>query len=193
MSHRRSHGRSETVACSSCWGRTSTPSRNPAFSLLPLTIPLRAPVMSPNSVRAIPAALLWTLAACAPSAPSANAPPMPAPSTTADPSPADGAKERARRRNRNFLSAEEIQANFSSDALQAVQRLRPLWLRKRPGVGDDGTEIVVYYNSQRFGSPVQLRQVEASKIVSMEYIPSIPARSRFGAGHGLGVIWVEGH
>ena len=50
----------------------------------------------------------------------------------------------------------------------------------------------MYYNNQRFGPPVQLRQVEGSKIVSMEYIPSITARSRFGAGHGLGVIWVKG-
>ena len=58
--------------------------------------------------------------------------------------------------------------------------------------GDDGTYIVVYYNGLRFGPPVQLRQVEASKIISMEYIPSILARPRFGRGHGLGVIVVTG-
>jgi hypothetical protein len=101
------------------------------------------------------------------------------------------------RSSRDVLTTEEIRAAVgASDAYSLIQKLRPGWLRVRgdPNVPDtDGSLVIqVYYNGRHAGTVAVLREYEVSQLVSMRWVDPIAARSSYGAGHGRGVIAIEG-
>lgn len=109
--------------------------------------------------------------------------------------PGDTAHPQARRprRNRNQITAEEIAEAHVSTAWDAVSRLRPAWLHNRGGSAadsDGSVEVQVYHNGVHDGDIQSLKQYAATDIQVIQYIDPIAARSRFGRGHGRGVIMV---
>ena len=96
--------------------------------------------------------------------------------------------------SRRVLTAEEIRAVSATDAFEAVQRLRPEWLRRRGQVSiqdPSAGEVVIYLDGVRFGGPRSLEGLRAESIVHMEYLDASDATTRFGTGHGGGAILVR--
>jgi hypothetical protein len=109
--------------------------------------------------------------------------------------PGDTAHQQARRprRNRNQITAEEIAEAHVSTAWDAVSRLRPAWLHNRGGAAEDtdgSVEVQVYHNGVHDGDVQSLKQYAATDIQIIQYVDPITARTRFGRGHGRGVIMV---
>lgn len=97
------------------------------------------------------------------------------------------------RRNPNVLTADEIAATHESSAYQAVARLRSRWLRERPGSDHDlsGDDVIqVYRNGQLAGGVEALREITADDVATIEWVPPIQSRTRFGprASHGAIVV-----
>jgi hypothetical protein len=100
----------------------------------------------------------------------------------------------APRRQANLITYEEIQSRAQArDAFDAIQALRPNWLRPRgqQSLSDPtaGT-VVVYLDGARFGGPDALRQVAVQNILSAQYLNAGDATARFGTGHTGGVILI---
>lgn len=122
--------------------------------------------------------------------------PLPAEAPAAEQASPEAAAPSARparvRRDRNALSAEEIQASMQTDALGIVRTLRPAWLRSR-GTGSlrgPGATVRVYVDGRMAGGVEALRQVPASSIREMRYMDASQATQRYGTDHGAGVIQV---
>jgi hypothetical protein len=104
-----------------------------------------------------------------------------------------GDGERAARQHRNILTEEQIQAGHHRTAFDAVQTLRPAWLRERPlsVTNPEGAEVVVYVDGVRMTGGVEtLRQVRAEVITRMEFMTPADATTRFGTGHVGGAILI---
>jgi len=96
--------------------------------------------------------------------------------------------------SRRVLLADEIQAASVSTAYQAVARLRPEWLHRRGRVSvRDPTAgaVVVYLNGMRQGGASALDAIVAETVLAMEFLSGQEATTRFGTGHGGGVILVR--
>lgn len=101
------------------------------------------------------------------------------------------ADQGAARSNRNVITHEQIvQQNFRT-ALDAVQALRPNWLRTR---GADSfqspTQVIVYLDNVRMGGVDQLATITPSNIASITHFDGVQASGRWGLDHGAGVIQV---
>ncbi len=86
-----------------------------------------------------------------------------------------------------LLTAEELEASGASDVYEAVERLRPRWLRGRGGRSLDAleTDILVYFNDSRMGSPEEtLRSMSLDGISRIEYLDSARASALPGTGSG---------
>ena len=66
------------------------------------------------------------------------------------------------------------------DAYQAIQRLRPRWLR-----GRSGRDPFVYVNGRRRGGLDVLRALRADSVLGVEFVEPEDATIRFGAGGGV--------
>jgi hypothetical protein len=81
-----------------------------------------------------------------------------------------------------------------SNAHEAVQRLRPAWLRHRGAASlQDPTPSlpVVYVDGSRRGSIEELERISVSDVEEIRYLPARDATTRFGTGHAAGVIEVR--
>ncbi len=96
--------------------------------------------------------------------------------------------------SRNHIPQEELAdpSLQSLSAFQAIQRLRPRWLRSRAS-GSSGTQNlpVVYFNGSRYGDTSSLQSLRVSDIAEMRYINARDATTRFGTGVTGGVIAIE--
>ena len=80
------------------------------------------------------------------------------------------------------------------DAYEAVQRLRPTWLRRRGRASlsfPTSNAPVVYLNGIRNGPISSLRQMNILGVHLIEFIGVADATTRFGTGHAGGVIAVQ--
>lgn len=123
------------------------------------------------------------VAACIATAACANAPKV------------EPAQEGARstRRANNVITQQELEESTARDAYQAVQMLRPDWLRTRGATSiRDATasEAVVYLDGLRYGPPRSLEQFRVSTIKELRHYSGTEATNRWGTGHGGGVIYV---
>lgn len=85
----------------------------------------------------------------------------------------------------NFISPEEFQqAAVMGDAWQAIERLRPAWLRQRAGVGS----AAVFLNGQRYGDLGSLRGLPAADLESARFISAADATTLYGTGYPAGII-----
>lgn len=107
----------------------------------------------------------------------------------------------------NLITAEEIRAEEGiSTAYEAVRRLRPRFLRGRTGArgtsgatnprnrvssAGDTSGVVVYLNGVKAGGVEVLRRVEAAAVTEIRFIGGRDATTRYGTGHGAGVIEVS--
>lgn len=86
-------------------------------------------------------------------------------------------------RDRNVISAEEIEAAEVRTAYELVERLRPLWLRSR---GDRSThlttEIVVYQDNTMLGDIEMLRSIPIDLVDSVRSLDSAEAGRLAGLG-----------
>ncbi len=91
------------------------------------------------------------------------------------------------RRNSSLITAEELSELSVSNALEAVRRLRPAWLRAR---GRSGLPVI-YRNGTRWGGdPRSLEGIRVNVITEMRYLNASDATTRYGTGFTGGVILV---
>jgi ABC-type phosphate transport system substrate-binding protein len=95
------------------------------------------------------------------------------------------------RSNANLITQAEIAAAGSSNAYQLVERLRPIWLRKRgpTSVSQEG-DVAVYVDGTRVGTREALRNLWTDDIESIQFLDAGRATLRFGAGNEDGAILV---
>ena len=96
--------------------------------------------------------------------------------------------------SRRVLLENEIRAAQVATAYQIVARLRPEWLRGRGRLSvRDPTAgaVLVYLNGMRQGGVRALDAIVAETVLEMEYLNGQEATTRFGTGHGGGVILVR--
>lgn len=86
----------------------------------------------------------------------------------------------------NRITAEQLTDMAQLDAYQAIQRLRPQWLRSRgssdPQVMSDGM--------RQPGGLESLRQFRVADIQELRYMSSSDATNRFGTGFDGGAILI---
>ena len=95
--------------------------------------------------------------------------------------------------DRNLLTAETMIAAGHTDALRAVQSLRPQWLRIRGPTSFSQPEvpIKVYLDDSLMGGPEQLQRITVSSISSIRFLDGNDAQQRWGFDHSNGAILVE--
>lgn len=96
-------------------------------------------------------------------------------------------------RNPDVITSEELRGTQiqSENAYNAVQRLRPSWLRARGSSFTGGRPLpVVFVDGTRFGELDSLRSLNVSDIVQIEFLDSRDATTRFGTGYPAGAIMV---
>ena len=86
----------------------------------------------------------------------------------------------------NRIVLADLEGHEQLDAYQAIQRLRPQWLRSR-GSGSP----VLYVDGTRRGGMDELRSIRVADIQQLEYMSSSDASVRFGTGHQAGAILVN--
>ncbi len=96
--------------------------------------------------------------------------------------------------NRNLITADEIERSNASNAMEAVERLRPAFLRTRGAQSIRNAEPptpIVYVDGMRYGTLQTLSTIPAISIFSIEYMNAIDASQRFGMGHEGGAIVIN--
>lgn len=83
-----------------------------------------------------------------------------------------------------------MDAGFSS-AYDLIQKLRPIWLRKRGQTSftQEG-DIVVYLDGTRLGDREALRSLRTESLETLQYMDARRATNRYGAGHVNGAILI---
>ena len=109
--------------------------------------------------------------------------------------PLSAAAPQARERGSpNVLTGDELRETQAANLWDALRRLRPQWLRARASsslIGGDGDEPVVYVQEIRYGALRTLQQMNIDQVRRVEFIDGRDATTRFGTGHGGGVIMVD--
>jgi hypothetical protein len=105
-----------------------------------------------------------------------------------------GRSSQSNARNRGaVISAQELATAAELNAFDAVQRLRPMWLRTRGPVSlslQARAGVRVYINGSRRGQLEELRAFRATDIESITYLSAPEATLRFGIDHSDGAILV---
>ncbi len=95
------------------------------------------------------------------------------------------------RRDRDVITAEEIEEINVATAFDVIRQLRPEYLRSRGQMSLRDSEpeyAVVYLNGVKYGGLEQLRTIRAMDIAEIRYIGASDATTRWGTGHFGGVI-----
>lgn len=123
----------------------------------------------------------------------------------------------APRASGDVITEAEIARTTYSNALEIVQGLRPMMLRERPTTlgraqpeiagpstgaivqaapatsSDEAPKgVIVYFDDMRLGGSATLQTIPAVRIASIRYVNGRDAQTRWGVGHGAGVIHVLG-
>ena len=92
----------------------------------------------------------------------------------------------------NVIAGDELTGTGATNVYEAVQRLRPQWLTSaRIRRGGSGDELVVYLDSNRYGTLTSLRSLSLGGIQEVRYYGASEATNRFGTGHTGGAIVVS--
>lgn len=99
-------------------------------------------------------------------------------------------------READRISPEEIQSQPAGTAYDAVQRLRPNWLRGRSATLAGGTTATVhlpsvFVDNVYFGSLQSLRQFNLDSVSEILFSSASEATTRYGTGYLGGVIHVH--
>lgn len=115
----------------------------------------------------------------------------------------------------DLITEAEIARTTYSNALEIVQGLRPMMLRERPtslgraqpaiagpttgAIGQAAPStpseeapkgVIVYFDDMKLGGAATLQTIPALRIASIRYVNGRDAQTRWGVGHGAGVIHV---
>lgn len=96
------------------------------------------------------------------------------------------------RRDAFVISEQELGKSTARNALDAVQQLRPQWLRGR-GAGSLGRAsdpVMIYLNDVRLGGPSALAQLTTDGVKEIRFYNAADATSRWGTDHAAGAIVV---
>lgn len=140
-------------------------------------------------------ALAGALVAAAASAPAASAQVETGTSTAAaaQQQGADRPSRRAPRARQDVITRAELDASNTSNLYEAIERLRPQWLRPRGGTnfsGSGGTSLVVYQGNTQLGEAEALRSVNIDFAEEVRFLdgseasntlPGLGSRSVAGA------------
>lgn len=91
------------------------------------------------------------------------------------------------RPSRDLITREEIAASPVATAYEAVERLRPEFLRSIRGGGPPN----VYVNDSSSGGIDILRSIRADNVDEIRYLDAVAANLRFGLNNTSGVILVQ--
>lgn len=78
----------------------------------------------------------------------------------------------------NRITAEEIAASKRPMVYDAVDKLRPNWLRKDMLTGED---VVVYMDEQNLGGSDKLRDMPSVDVAELQYVAHADATRRWGS------------
>ena len=106
-----------------------------------------------------------------------------------------GSSSSSPRTDAYVITAAEIANVGATDAYEAVQKLRPNFLRERgqTSLSDPGSTDVtpnVYLNDTKVGDISPLKDIPTDNIVTIKYWNDKEAQARFGVGNVSGVIQV---
>ena len=104
----------------------------------------------------------------------------------------------AQKRDRYFITAEEIAEKPDiTNSYEAIQRLRPRWLRvvrSRRNAGVPGSEpaggAILYVNEIRQPELDDLRNIRVDEVWEIQYLVGSKAKVLYGADHEQGAIMV---
>jgi hypothetical protein len=114
-----------------------------------------------------------------------GAPPAASPTAAAAPA----------RSNSDVITAAEIRPGNHRDVYEAVQRLRPQFLRARGATsvrattGEDNLPVV-FLDEQRLGGPSTMRGLPIENVREIRYVAPRDATTRWGTGYPAGAIVV---
>lgn len=94
----------------------------------------------------------------------------------------------------DVVTRAEMDAVNAADAYALLQRLRPQFLRSRGSVSmrnSSDSYAIVYLNDVRHGGIMSLRDILVTDIQEIRFISGADATTRWGTGHGSGVILVR--
>jgi hypothetical protein len=100
---------------------------------------------------------------------------------------------RGLRGGRSVIAAEDLRGRGVTNALDAVQLLRPEWLTDRGFhvIGEDADDrLQVYLDDVRLGGVRSLRDISVERIQSIHFLDAGAATARWGAGHSHGAILI---
>ena len=95
--------------------------------------------------------------------------------------------------SRDLITESELLGITAVNAFNAVQQLRPQWLRSRGASSLRTSEAdlpVVYLDEMRFGDLTVLQNIPIAEIAEIRYISGPDATTRWGTGVSGGVIQV---
>jgi hypothetical protein len=100
--------------------------------------------------------------------------------------------ENGTRTNVREITRADLEALPYRTAAEAVQNLRPQWLRTRGprNLGGAEGQIWVYLDDSNLGGIQTLSQISAQQIRSIRFIDGTAASARWGLDHGEGVIYI---
>lgn len=105
------------------------------------------------------------------------------------------AEPQAVRRSTTVLTSQELTESGESNLFQAIQKLRPHWLRGRSrgtmSASGQAGDVVVYLETARFGNATSLQQISVTGVYDVQYLDASEATNRFGTGHTGGAIVIR--
>jgi hypothetical protein len=118
--------------------------------------------------------------------------------STAGTASQSGAPTSAPRSDRSTISAEELKETRETSLYNAIQRIRPDWLRSRGATsiqsgmaGNPGPDqIFVYQDVQRLGTIDILKSMNITQATSLKFYTASEAQMRFGTGNPNGAIQI---
>ena len=98
------------------------------------------------------------------------------------------------RKDPNVISSEELASRSTLTARQAIEQLRPQFLRTRGtttlGNAQTKDEIWVYVDGTRMGDLQVLNSIGVHEIREIRYLNPSEATNRYGTGHVQGAILI---
>jgi hypothetical protein len=98
----------------------------------------------------------------------------------------------------SYLIADDLRKTNALTLHDAIDRLRPQWLRRGTGSAANTTGLsrlpaepfVVWIDNVRAGGPEVLDQVQITRVRWVQYFSPSEAESRFGTGYSSGAIQI---
>lgn len=102
----------------------------------------------------------------------------------------------ASRPDRNVVTADQLQGMERLSLYEALQRVKPLWLRSARGADSFGAPqgrrgLRVYLNGSFYGGVADLQGIRAQNVEEVRYLDKRKATLRFGTDHSEGALLVS--